>query len=661
MGKIADWLDAEVYPKLNHQLIFGDLPGFKRVGHNYIALCPLHSESKPSFVMKEGTCWGHCFGCGETLSWWRYYTDVKGMSTQEVVTELARLAGVRPVILAGVEEDGKIKEEIEKAEKTESWWQTAKKALFDDPSKEDVLNYLRSRGYTDEQIRLMDVGVTHPEPLPAGLKLPPPSHKLLIAIRSLTGRIIGFAGRLLGSGEPKYMYSKNVHKSDVLFGAYRLRKNDIPVIVEGMLDAEAIYAAGGGVRGVVALGGADISDVQVKIFKRYQKAILALDADDPGRKATEKAVAKLTAAGIKVYVIPDYAGSKDPDEFVRSKGVTAFADLARSAVAGHKWLLNRLLSTAGTTEIEKDRVLENVLDHAENLARTDPIAASELIQEAAKKLSLPEPAMAEAVERLTLKRRKERAEKILTDAVREAGQKVAEGKHFEATAIFDRAKEEVVVTIQEPPSSVDVVSLEREIANAGDGLLFPWPALNPLVRIDPGGMTTVYAASGFGKTNFLYNLMLYYLERYDGAIILWTGEMAKHRAFRRCLSILSGVDYAEIGRQIKAGSYTTEVFPYREKFVNFASRLYILEPLECPDTAALSSVVQNIARKQEITAVFVDYLQQLYPPGKADGTERYGTREQEITRVARDLHFIGHNFDIPLIAAVQINRYGGMQ
>ncbi len=649
--ELTAWLDEQVYPRLSHQQVFGDLPGFKRVGRGYVAECPNpeHADRHPSFYMKEGQPFGHCFGCGVTVSWWRAL-ELRGLSGRQVIQELTRLAGVPP--LAGGDPEKAVKSRAE-AEAVESWWQTARAALWRLEGR-DVLEYLRERGYSNDQIRQMDVAARPDGPPPGGLKLPPEQYRLLIPARVRGGRIIGFAGRRIDGGEPKYQYSPGFQRNSHLWGMYRLRPDDIPLIVEGVLDSETIP-----LREIVALGGTTLSSAQVQALARHRRVILALDDDDAGKKATEAAVQKLTAAGVKVYVIPGFGGVKDPDEFVRASGLAAFAELARHAVAGHKWLTDRLIPAAvPPADIERDAVLEKVLDLAESYHRTDPVAAKEVLDMAAARLCLDPVALAQAVERLAERRRVQEAENLVRAAIREAA---SEKDWREAARKVAEAQEQAAAILQEPPKPIDPAALEYEIAHAPEGLLFPWPALSGLCRIDLGGLTTIYAASGFGKTNVLYNLLLFYLEKYPGAIILWSGEMAPRRVYHRLVSILSSVDYGEVGRGFRTGEKKPEMIAAQEKLRAYAERLYILEPPKPADVADLETMVDAISRRQPVTAVMVDYLQQLAPPGKIDGTIKYGTREQEVTTVAKELHGLGQTQNIPVVAAVQINRMGGLQ
>lgn len=414
------------------------------------------------------------------------------------------------------------------------------------------------------------------------------------------------------------------------------------VVVNDVTTADTLAATG--VK-AVALGTISIPQ-KLSILRGYRSIILSSNNEDE----TEKLVRKLVAGGQKVYV-----ADADLGETLQLKGPEAMREVIRRAVAGPKWLVQRLAPGPDAGDQDRDAFLASVFELAAAL-QADPVAVAEILTEAANILRLPQTALAEAWDRQQRARRAQEAEALVRRALREAAQ---ERDWRKAVQKVVDARDRAAVLVQDPPQPVDPTALEQELASQHEGLPFPWLALNRLCRIDPGGLTTVYAASGFGKTNFLYALLLHYLEKFPGSVLFWSGEMAPRRIYQRLLSIISGLDTAEIEYGFRSGLRKKEMIEAQEKLRAYASRLYILEPSNVPDTTALTAAVTTVAYRQPITAVMVDYLQQMLPPGKLDGT-RYGTREQEVTAVARELHGLGQALSVPVIAAVQINRAGGM-
>lgn len=641
---LNNWLD-EAYSRLSHEHFFSHLERFKRSGHGYVACCPAHDDRHPSFYMPDGKPWGKCFACGYFVTWWQVL-EQRGLAGKEVIEELARLAGIPPLSFGDPE---KARQAAEEARQVEEWWQSCREALWR-PEGADVLAYLRSRGYGDDLIREMDVGVHPGDSAPSGLKLPPPEYRLLVPVRSRGDRIIGFAGRRLDSGEPKYRYSQGL-ASALLWGQHRLRKGQVPVVVEGVLDAESLAASG--IDGVVALGGARASGEQVRLLSSFPRVILALDADQAGRAGTVDLVRVLAAGVTKTYVA-NLNGAKDPDELLRRDGPEAVWEIFRHAVSGHKWLIRQLASDPGATDQERDAALEKALDFAEVLTLNAPVAASEVIQEISHAFGLSDVALAEAVERLSEARRKKCRQQIWTEALEKAHEAAAEGKHDEIPKILREAQAEAAAATEKGPEPSNPAVLEGFLTTFPPGLRFPWPALNALVRADVG-MTVVGAATSAGKSTFLYALLLAWLKNDpDGAVLFWSGEVAAPLIYARLVSILAGVSMGEVLRQHREQMYSAEVGKAKEELVRlFADRVYLLDgPVDADGLVAEARVV---ARRRKVMAVLVDYLQMLPPPAKADGG-RYANREQEVTATAKTLHDMAVELSTVVVAAAQISR-----
>lgn len=646
--ELTRWLDEDVYPRLDHSLFFGHLERFRRSGHGYVACCPAHDDRHPSFWMPDGRPYGRCFACGYFVTWWQVLEE-RGLTGRQVIEEFARLAGVPPLLAGDPAQARKVAEETRLVEE---WWQARREALRR-PEGQGVLAYLRSRGYTDEWVREMDVGV-HPglgAAVPGGLRLPPPEYRLLIPARSRGGRILGFAGRRLDGGVPKYQYSPGLGKAALLWGQHRLRQGQVPVVVEGVLDIESLAAAG--IEGAVGLGGAQASAEQIRLLTQYRRAILALDQDPTGQAATEKLVRQLAAQGVRTYVA-ELRGAKDPDELLRQEGPDAVKETIRRAVAGPKWLVRRLAPDPGVADQERDAALERVLDFAESLTRVDSIAAREALTEAAATFRLTEAALAGAVERIAKKRREEYRRRRWEKALAEAQEAAAKGEHVQIPKIMRAAEADVAAATEPMPEPVDPAAMESFLAAFPPGLPLPWNALNTLFRIDPGGMTVVAAGTSHGKSTFLYLLLLHWLKKQEGAIIFWSGEIVSPVIWARLTGIEAGFSLIDILRQYREGMFAQEVLRAKEELARTAEgRLYLWDdPLSVDE---LATRVRVVARQQPVTALMIDYLQMLAPPQRQDGS-RYGTREQEVTAVAKVCHDLAVELNIPVIAAAQISR-----
>lgn len=186
-----------------------------------------------------------------------------------------------------------------------------------------------------------------------------------------------------------------------------------------------------------------------------------------------------------------------------------------------------------------------------------------------------------------------------------------------------------------------------------EGLLFPWPVLNQIIRIDAGGLTVIGAATSHGKSTFILNLIDYWLERYDGAIILWSGEMAAPILWARLVGIKSGISFAEVLKCYRGQQFSLGINKARERLNDLAGNLYIID---VPLTAKQFKVYcARIRQEQKITAIIVDYLQQMLPNGN-----RYRTREEEVSQTAQELRLLAQELKVPVIASSQLSRQNSM-
>lgn len=186
-----------------------------------------------------------------------------------------------------------------------------------------------------------------------------------------------------------------------------------------------------------------------------------------------------------------------------------------------------------------------------------------------------------------------------------------------------------------------------------DGLLFPWPELNQLVKIDPGVLTIIGAATSHGKTTFLLNLMNWWAKQDNGAIILWSGEMTDHILWAKLVGIESGIPFRKVVEYYQSQLYPAEFQEAREKLKTLAEKIYIVDE---PMTAVkFSHECQEVAGQKKIAAVIVDYLQQMLPDNK-----HYRTREEEVSLTAQELRALAQKIKAPVIASCQLNRQNSM-
>lgn len=341
----------------------------KRAGRSYKAPCPFHQEKTPSFVVfpDSGTwrCFGACSTGGDVIS---FLMKQENLTFREALHQLADEAGV---VLASQEDNSAEKERTRLYEANALAAQFFRNQLHRSPNAQPARSYLQARGINAQTAEIFQLGYaleswdallnhlteqgyTPAELMRAGLVKHNESYnsyydafrdRVMIPIQDRQGRVIGFGGRLLGDGQPKYLNTAETplfNKSNTLYGldrAYRaVRERDEVVIVEGYMDVIAAHQFGH--ENVVACLGTALTEGQLKQLQRYtNNYILALDADNAGQQATIRGLNQarqalkrvrrptLTpsgrvrmdnrlAANLRIVALPE---GKDPDDLIRKR------------------------------------------------------------------------------------------------------------------------------------------------------------------------------------------------------------------------------------------------------------------------------------------------------------------------------------------------------
>ena len=326
----------------------------QKKGANYFGLCPFHNEKSPSFSVSPGKQMYYCFGCGAGGNVYTFIQEYENYTFPEAVKMLADRAGVNLPEIEYSEEAKKAESkrsrllEINKEAAKYFYFQlrarqgetgyrylrdrqlsdeTIKKfgLGFGNKTSNDLVQYLRSKGYSPELIH------------EAGLCNVDEKHgmydkfwnRVIFPIEDINHRVIGFGGRVMGDGTPKYLNSPETpifDKSRNLYGlnfARTSRKGNI-ILCEGYMDVISMHQAGFD-QAVASLGTA-FTLGQASLLKRYTKEVLlSYDSDGAGVKAALRAIGILKEAGLtgKIISLEPY---KDPDEFMKNLGKEAFQE-----------------------------------------------------------------------------------------------------------------------------------------------------------------------------------------------------------------------------------------------------------------------------------------------------------------------------------------------
>ncbi len=407
----------------------------KKKGRNYVGPCPFHQEKDPSFTVSPEKQIFYCFGCAAGGNVFKFLMLHEGFTFQEAVESLARRVGVTiPIQKYGGRSTGPRKTDSvikinllakEFFQQVLSRWEEAA------PARE----YLQKRGLSWETVNNFELGfapgawnslvrylnkheVAVDNLLKLGLAVQGKKgaydrfrSRIIFPIRDFSGDVIGFGGRILGAGEPKYLNTPETeyfNKSKVLYGLNEsrryIREAGYAIIMEGYMDV--ISAHQNGVNNAVASLGTSLTREQVRLLMRYTRdMVIAYDADVAGVAATMRGLDLMQEMGCRVRVISIPEG-KDPDEFLQSHGIDAWEQL----VTGAESLLEykfRQLSAEGIGKGEnKSTVLQQLLPNLANIQ--DDVERAESIKLLATRLHTSWDAVASDLNRFIEKERKKR-------------------------------------------------------------------------------------------------------------------------------------------------------------------------------------------------------------------------------------------------------------
>jgi len=341
----------------------------RKAGANYSACCPFHSEKSPSFTVSPSKQFYHCFGCGAHGSAIGFIMQYSGLGFIETVEELAGNAGLQvPKQIAA-----RRQEEAKKAPLTEFMARAAK--FYRDQLKASprAVEYLKRRGLSGEIAARFGLGYAPDgwqnldqvfpdynasELTECGLVIINEQgrrydrfrDRIMFPILDQRGNVIGFGGRVLDQGEPKYLNSPETplfEKGRELYGLPQARKaihdSDRVIVVEGYMDVVGL--AQSGVENVVAsLGTATTGMHLQKLFRLTDHVVFCFDRDSAGDKAAWRAmeVSLEYLADNKNVEILQMEGSQDPDEYIREHGREAFLGYARNATRLSEFMVREL-------------------------------------------------------------------------------------------------------------------------------------------------------------------------------------------------------------------------------------------------------------------------------------------------------------------------------
>ena len=429
-SRVPDHIIDEVRSRTDIVDLISEFVPLKKRGKNFFGLCPFHHEKTPSFSVNPERQIYHCFGCGVGGNAFTFLMEYEKLGFWEALTYLAARANIT---LPQRSVDSK-----EKAENDALFYANELAAdyyhrtLLETRQGASALQYLRGRGFSQATVRRFLLGYAppgwsnvldvaqrkslSPEVLrKAGLVIPREKeagyydrfrNRVIFPIVSLTGKVVGFGGRLLSESEdqPKYVNSPETpiySKGKILYGLFHaraaVREADRVVVVEGYTDAMSLFQAG--IENVVASSGTAFTSDQARLIARYTKNVtLLFDADTAGTEAAVRGVETLFDNGLDVAIASLPVGS-DPDSYLREKGHAALVSLCREADSFVDFLLKRTGESHDLSTVEgMARAVEAVVGALAKIK--DDVKRSLWVKRVSERFSLEEVVIREGVERV---------------------------------------------------------------------------------------------------------------------------------------------------------------------------------------------------------------------------------------------------------------------
>jgi DNA primase len=351
----------------------------KKAGREFKACCPFHDEKTPSFTVSPGKGFYHCFGCGAHGTAIGFLMEYDHMDFVEAIESLAHSMGVD---VPRNESDKPARRYDELFSLLDTVARYFQACLKDAPQ---AIDYVKNRGIDGSTAKRFGIGYApdgwsnvldkfgkSPEAierlLATGLIIAKDNgqhydrfrDRIMFPIRDARGRTIGFGGRIMGDGEPKYLNSPETvlfHKGRELYGLYEarqaLRQIEQLVVVEGYMDAVAL-ARHGIDFAVATLGTATTSEHLNRLFRMTDNICFAFDGDRAGRKAAWRALENALpqireGRQVRFLFLPE---GHDPDSFVNEFGTDAFLKALENGVALSQFLIDELTGQVDMSTID---------------------------------------------------------------------------------------------------------------------------------------------------------------------------------------------------------------------------------------------------------------------------------------------------------------------
>ncbi len=412
--------------------VIGDFVNIKKRGVNYIGLCPFHNEKTPSFTVSPSKRIYKCFGCGKGGNSVSFIMEHERYSYPEALKYLAKKYNIE------IEEEEQTPEQLQALDEQEGLYFVstfAQKYFTENLFKKDEgkaigLTYFKERDFTESTIKKFQLGYGIDKwddftqhALSSGYKIDyliktgltiskENKHydrfrgRVLFPIHNLSGKVIGFGGRILSSEKSKAKYvnspeSDIYNKSKVLYGIYFSRnaiinKNNC-FLVEGYTDVISLYQAG--IENVVASSGTSLTTDQIKLIKRYTSNITILyDGDEAGVKASFRGIDMILEEGMNVRIVL-FPEGEDPDSYARNNHASEVQEfISKKAEDFISFKTNLLIKETKNDPIKKSALIKEIVKTIALIP--DGIYRSVYVKECSSIMNVPEQTLMNELNRI---------------------------------------------------------------------------------------------------------------------------------------------------------------------------------------------------------------------------------------------------------------------
>ena len=705
MSSITDWIKYELYPTL-FERVDTALPEFSfcRWSGGWRSSLKLDltspktkrkdktvvTKKAPGYILEQG---------GDVLSLVDYVIKRDGVEFIQAVKTLADVVGLELPENPNFDKDNyqSYRDTANILEDCNSYFIYC---LENSTGADEIKAYLSSRGYSDEDVKAMELGyipdqdklfkyllnkgysqslIDEVVKLNKGIGS---THRLTIPYRS-GGSVKGFKFRTVGDATPKYLNSTGLDRLGGFFNLSGIKGDKDVVIVEGELDS--LSATAKGVDNIVATGGNSIAPEQVKdAIKRGAKSFtLCLDRE-PGKeeetgKRITSAIEVILGEGVnRVYIVtlPDLGGGKtDPDRLIKESGVEAFREalsnrLTYGAYLGSK-LLEEYLSKANQSgEIdykERDLLREKVVEIRSKLSAQNRIDFNSNLVEPLYSHGFTEDLLSELEENYKTATEEAIRNRKVDELLRKVGTLPDKG---EVIKELKEGLKNIDATTGKGllPPPITFTTLLDEIATLPPAYKTGYSSLDSFVGFTPGAISLIAGRPSHGKTTFMFNLLLEMSRLYqDKSFYFFTYEEPRKNISIKLLNRLIATDLSGYFREVRDLSTPTN-YEFIKSYIK-ARRTDISQIEEGKkqlqelidsqrikvidrnySVEELSSLIAYLNKREQIGGLFIDYIQRMKTDAK---TQDMRTK---IAHISDSVLQIAKESGLPIILGAQLNR-----